>query len=114
MDDKRFWDVIAVACQPGVEDFTADWGEGLSKQLATLSPDDIVRFGWWFDQKTDALYTIDHWGAAYRINGGASDDGFFYWRCWVVGMGKQVYEAALADPDSLADVVDPKVFDYEA
>jgi hypothetical protein len=52
-----------------------------------------------------AAYTVDLWGAAYLINGGSSDDGFYYFRCWLVGMGKKVYENALANPDSLADVV---------
>jgi Protein of unknown function (DUF4240) len=56
--------------------------------------------------------TIDLWGAAYTINGGASDDGFYYFRCWLIGMGKDIYEAAVADPDSLADVVDPKIDAY--
>ena len=51
--------------------------------------------------------------AAYVINGGASDDGFYYFRCWLIGMGRRVYEAALADPDSLADAVLPGI-DAEA
>lgn len=116
MDDKRFWDVIAFACKPPdeEEDFLDAWLEPLVEALMTLPPDDVVRFDRWFDDRTDALYTHNHWGAAYLINGGASDDGFYYWRCWLVGMGKTVYEAALADPDSLADVVDPDRDDYEA
>jgi hypothetical protein len=114
MDDKRFWDVIAFACKHGVEDFTSDWGASLEEALMTLAPEDVVRFDRWFDDRTAALYTNNHWGAAYLINGGASDDGFYYFRCWLVGMGKAVYEAALKDPDSLADVVDPECDDYEA
>src|SRR5262249_9897605 len=105
-DDKRFWDVIAVACKHDVKgSLTMEWGRALVEQLVTLPPDLIVRFDRWFDHKTDALYTRDHCGAAYLINGGASDDGLYYWRCWLVGMGKTVYEAALKDPDSLADVL---------
>src|SRR5262249_29918085 len=107
-DDKRFWDIIAVACKHDVKgSLTSERSRALVEQLVTLPPDLIVRFDRWFDHKTDALYTTDHWGAAYLINGGASDDGFYYWRCWLVGMGKKVYEAALANPDSLADVVSP-------
>ena len=108
MDDKRFWDVIAVACpHEAVEEFYEPWYGSLVETLATLPPELVVRFGRWFDDKTDALYSHDHWGAAYLINGGASDDGFYYWRCWLVGMGKAVYEAALKDPDTLAGVVAP-------
>jgi hypothetical protein len=116
MDDKRFWDLIAVACKHDVEeDFTDEWGLPLVEQLMTLPPEDIVRFDRWFYDKTDALDTYDHWGAAYFINGGASDSVFYYFRCWLVGMGKQIYEAALKDPDSLADVVtDDARVRYEA
>ena len=116
MDDKRFWDLIAVACKHDAEeDFTDEWGLPLVEQLMTLPPADVVRFDRWFQEKTNALYTYDHWGAAYFINGGASDDGFYYFRCWLVGMGKQIYEAALKDPDTLADVVlDADRLDYEA
>jgi hypothetical protein len=116
MDDKRFWDLIAVACKHDVEeDFTDEWSLPLVEQLMTLPPQDVVRFDRWFDEKTDALYTRDHWGAAYFINGGASDDGFYYFRCWLVGMGKTIYEAALKDPDTLADVVvNADRLDYEA
>jgi hypothetical protein len=45
------------------------------------------------------------WGAAYLVNGGCSDDGFDYFLGWLVGQGRAVYEQALAEPDSLADVV---------
>jgi hypothetical protein len=30
-------------------------------------------------------------------------------RCWLIGMSRDVYEAAVANPDSLADVVDPQI-----
>ncbi|MEP7763450.1 DUF4240 domain-containing protein [Sanguibacter sp. 25GB23B1] len=46
------------------------------------------------------------WGAAYTINGGCSDDGFEYFIGWLVAQGREVFERAVADPDSLADVVD--------
>lgn len=52
-----------------------------------------------------SAYTTDLWAAAYLINGGASDDGFYYFRCWLIGMGRDIYGMALADPDTLADVV---------
>ncbi|HEV2172244.1 MAG TPA: DUF4240 domain-containing protein, partial [Nitrospira sp.] len=44
------------------------------------------------------------WGAAFVINGGCSDDGFEYFRGWLMLQGRDVWEAALRDPDSLAEV----------
>jgi hypothetical protein len=48
------------------------------------------------------------WGAAHIVNAGCSDDGFDYFLGWLVGQGRDVFERALADPDSLADVVSPE------
>ncbi|MFD0852522.1 DUF4240 domain-containing protein, partial [Actinomadura adrarensis] len=44
------------------------------------------------------------WGAAYMINGGCSDDGFAYFRAWLIGQGRAVFERAVDDPDALADL----------
>jgi hypothetical protein len=48
-------------------------------------------------------YRWDLWGAAYLINGGCSDDGFDYFRGWLLSQGRAIWQATLADPDSLAD-----------
>ncbi|MFI6469240.1 DUF4240 domain-containing protein [Streptomyces sp. NPDC050516] len=47
-------------------------------------------------------YTAPLWAAAYTVNGGCSDDGFDYFRGWLIAQGREAYEAAVADPDSLA------------
>jgi hypothetical protein len=44
------------------------------------------------------------WAAAYLINGGCSDDGFEYFRCWLIAQGRQVFEQSRAAPDSLAEL----------
>jgi len=49
-------------------------------------------------------YRWDLWGAAFVINGGCSDDGFDYFRAWLMLQGRDVWEAALRDPESLAGV----------
>lgn len=46
--------------------------------------------------------TWNLWGAAYVINGGCSDDCFEYFRGWLVLQGRETFERALANPDSLA------------
>jgi hypothetical protein len=105
MDAKQFWDIIEASCSdPRSVD---DWNDVLFQELARLRPEAILQFDRIFDELACAAYTVDLWGAAYLINGGASDDGFYYFRCWLIGMGKQAYENALADPDTLADVVVP-------
>ncbi|MEU4667047.1 DUF4240 domain-containing protein [Amycolatopsis sp. NPDC023774] len=49
-------------------------------------------------------YRSSLWAAACLINGGCSDDGFDYFRGWLLTQGREVFTRALADPDSLADV----------
>ena len=48
------------------------------------------------------------------MNGGASDDGFEYFQRWLISRGRQIYEAALADPESLAgSTASGEMGDYE-
>lgn len=51
-----------------------------------------------------ASYRTDLWAAACTINDGCSDDGFDYFRGWLIAQGRAVFERAVADPDSLAHV----------
>lgn len=49
-----------------------------------------------------ASYRVDLWGAAYQLNGGCSDDGFEYFRGWLLTQGREAFERVVADPDALA------------
>lgn len=43
------------------------------------------------------------WGAAHLIcDGLCSDDGFWYFQCWLIGLGRETFERVAADPDALA------------
>ena len=102
MPDATFWDIIdGVARVTGEPDDRLD---ALEKALNTLSLDDIISFEMTFRRLLNDAYTWDLWGAAYVIHGGCSDDGFEYFRRWLVSRGRKAYEAALANPDSLADL----------
>ena len=71
--------------------------------MKKLSRDQIVAFDNDFHRASAAAYRWDLWGAAYVINGGCSDDGFMDFRSWLIAQGRAVYDAAMADPESLAD-----------
>jgi Protein of unknown function (DUF4240) len=44
------------------------------------------------------------WGAAWHImQGWCSDDGFWYFQPWLVGLGQDTFEAIAANPDALAE-----------
>ena len=57
------------------------------------------------DDVRERAYRWDLWAAAYIINGGASDDGFQYFRAWLVSRGQSVFEQALKDPAGLETFV---------
>lgn len=79
----------------------------LQTELAKSSLDEIQAFQRHYDRQIVASYRWDLWGAAYVMNGGCSDDGFRYFRDWLISEGRKTFESAMKSPDSLADV--PKV-----
>src|SRR5262245_36212615 len=109
MDRKTFWDIVAEAnAKPRSARRT------VLKRLAALPPEEILSFRQVFDDLVGEAYRNDLWGAGYLINGGCSDDGFHYFCEGLVEQGQQIYEAAVRNPDSLADVVDSEELAYES
>lgn len=108
MDTKQFWRLMeasrAKSGGDGEEQCDAQ-AEHLKQSLSLLPAEDIVAFGNIFDLCRKDAYRWDLWGAAYLINGGASDDGFEYFCRWLIGQGPAIFEAALADPDSLSSLI---------
>jgi len=83
-----------------------DRTEELKQRLEKLAPEELVAYQEHFDRTHEQAYNWELWGAAYLIGGGCSDDGFIDFRYGLISRGRKVYEAALADPDSLAGIVD--------
>ena len=110
MTHDQFWQIIQLCCQSDPRSAEA-WDTRLTEHLAQLPADEIIEWNHIFDQLAAQAYRADLWAAAYLINGGASDDGFYYFRCWLIGMGKAIYQDAIADPDSLANIASPKWFE---
>jgi hypothetical protein len=112
IDDSRFWAIIEAGGRRALTDPERQL-TAVHKQLLKLSPEEIRDFHRQFNQKLADAYTWDLWGAAYLINGGCSDDGFHYFRAWLISRGRAVYEAAVENPDTLAGLTDPDRDDYE-
>lgn len=104
MNHEQFWRIIAES-RPSRDAHPEQCEPRLIELLKQLEADEIVAWNHIFDQLAKDAYTVDHLAACNLINGGAGDDGFYYYRCWLIGMGREVYENAMASPDSLADVV---------
>lgn len=105
MDSTEIWDLIETARDEADDPADADAvAESLVRMLADRDPDVIEEFDVALAGLVAESYTTELWAAAYLINGGASDDAFDYFRGWLIAQGRDVFEAAVADPDSLADV----------
>lgn len=59
-------------------------------------------------------YRDDIWCAAYIMNSGCGDDGFDYFRYWLISRGKNAFYKAIANPDSLAEITEvSEEFEFE-
>ena len=76
----------------------------LKNRLDRLNEEKLKAFINHFDSADAGAYTWSLWGAAYVMHGGCSDDAFADFRATLISHGRKVYEAALNDPESLADV----------
>jgi hypothetical protein len=85
----------------------------LHAELAKIPADEVLGFGELLYRLHSESYRADLWGAAFLINGGCSDDGFDYFRAWLIAQGRSTYEAALDNPDSLASVALPDQMELE-
>jgi len=118
MNVDDFWNFVEQAKQAAGSDTEAR-PEALHKVLSSLTAEGLQSFQNHYDQLIAIAYRWDLWAAAYIINGGCSDDGFRYFRDWLISEGRATFESALKDPDSLADLphVDPadlELFGYVA
>jgi hypothetical protein len=100
MPPKIFWDIIEASKRPTEDGFLP----ALHRVLLCLSPEEIVGFESRLWHYLGEANRDDLWGALYPLQGGCSDDSFMYFRCWLIAQGRRVFESAVADPDSLADL----------
>lgn len=78
----------------------------LTNALAHRSIDEIFDFEEIWGDLMDNAYDAALWDAAYIIGCGCGDDGFWDFRAWLIAQGQEIYEKALAVPESLIDMID--------
>jgi hypothetical protein len=110
MDETEFWALID-ATREAAEGDPEEQADLLVDRLLQLDPEMVLDFARHFEARYNRAYRWDLWGAAWVLLDGASDDAFDFFRCWLIGAGREVFEGALHDPESLADLLDD--FDEE-
>jgi hypothetical protein len=105
MDAQQFWNLIEDArsrvADPADSDVVATQ---VSVLLADHPRQEILTAQQILQDLLAVSYRNPLWAAAYVINGGCSDDGFDYFRGWLITQGREVFEHIVADPDGLADL----------
>ena len=104
MDEEQFWAIVQTAVDEAGDD-EDEYLEVVKRELSKLSLKEMIGFRLRTDKLLYDSYTSEMWCAGYLMNGGCSDDGFEYFRLWVISRGRKVYEAAMANPDNLIDYI---------
>lgn len=101
MTIDEFWKII--------DDVNAECGADmdekvpvLTERLEAMPAQQVLEFARIFESMMNQAYTWDLWGAAYVIHSGCTDDAFIEFRSSLISMGRDVFEKAVADPESLA------------
>ena len=105
INQDSFWDLIHETKNACGQDMDAMLAY-LKDRLVSMGPTQAQNFHDIIHAYEDLADKFGLWDAAGIMKEyGCSDDGFIDFRAWLIAQGREVYFAALADPDSLADVV---------
>ena len=102
MKETDFWRLISEAKKIANNQYERP--KALYSLLNEYEPKYLEKFSEIYREKLNEAYSWPLWGAAYIINGGCSDDCFDYFRDWLISEGQDIYEKALENPESLADL----------
>ena len=111
MGDDRFWSTLDDALSLGLGDMedTADMLEAI---LSRRPPSEIAGFATTFRRHERRAYRWDLWAAGHILNGGCDEECFRFFRWYLIGLGRERFEAALHDPDSLTFLADQRFHQF--
>lgn len=104
LDEDLYWKLIATSLKKAEDQDEQE--EFLVNKISKLTPEEMIGFRLRTDKLLYDSYTSEMWCAGYIINGGCSDDGFEYFRNWVISRGKEVYYKAKENSDSLIEEIE--------
>jgi Protein of unknown function (DUF4240) len=103
MDRDQFWSMIETARQASGGDVEQQEAV-LKAELRRLTLDEVIGFHRVLENLQTESFSVEPWGAAEAIVDKVSEDHFYGFRGWLIAQGQGTYQAAVADPDSLADL----------
>ena len=110
VEEDEFWGLIngarSVSADPAAQ---AVWLEARLEESAVATEGEKIRdFDHHFWHQMQRAFRWDLWGVATLVHGAGGQEPFLAFRAWLISRGEVVFRGALADPDSLADVVVPR------
>jgi hypothetical protein len=108
MEINAFWALIE-RVRGGADTDIEQRIERLEGELRTLSTDEVAEYARHFDEQLHRAYTWNVRGAAHCIMGGCSDDSFWDFRSGLIASGRELFERALTDPDTLATLSEAEI-----
>lgn len=114
LDEESYWTIIENSIKETTNQ--EDQELYLISKLEQLSPKEMIGFRLRTDKLLFDSYTSNLWCADYIISNGAMEDGFDYFRCWLISRGKEAFYKSQESSDYLVNLVDkePKVYDFES
>ncbi|MFC5822814.1 DUF4240 domain-containing protein [Nonomuraea insulae] len=102
MDVDEFWFLIEQSARETTSKETRlEW---LHEQMVQRPAKEIVDFNAWMLTARRKIDTRLMWGAVRALYLDGSDDGFWYFQMWLVGLGRETFERVAREPDALVDV----------
>jgi hypothetical protein len=114
LDEELYWAIVDKSLKKTTNQ--DDQEHFLIQEIGNLTPTQMIGFRLRTDKFLYDTYNSEMWCAGYVINGGCSDDGFEYFRNWVISRGKKTYYSAKENPDNLISEVnrDLEMYDFES
>jgi hypothetical protein len=113
MDKAKFWEIIAASRRgfhpERYESSKENQLVRLHQLLSALSTEELRAFLTLFGARMDESYSRPQeglWRVAFDIGGGCSDDMFDDFRTWLISMGREVFEAAVRNPETVYEVAE--------
>ena len=114
LDEDLFWKIVDYSLKNSSNQ--DEQQTLLISEIGKLTPKQMIGFRLRTDKLLYDTYNSEMWCASYLMNGGSSDDGFEYFRNWVISRGKDVYYKAKENPDSLIsqkDFAEDDFYEFE-
>lgn len=111
LEEELYWQIVAESLANSKDEKEQE--TYLIARLEKMPLQEIIGFRFRTDKLLYDTHTSPMWCAAHLINSGCSDDGFIYFRNWVISRGKEVYTNAKENPDTLITQIHESCDYYE-